>query len=189
METKARILIQLLLLSVGICLGMMLTRSCRNQTVITTEIVKTDTLTIAKVDTITIEKPVPYKVIERDTIYITDTLVGSYFVHEVKEYIHPTFYAKISGINAKLNEIKVYPKTVTKYITTTNTIYAEPKKWALAAGGEYERLGNIDFARVFGEVGYTDRANSFYIQAGNEVISRDWYVKFGYKRYLYGKGK
>lgn len=149
---------------------------------------QTDTLTVIKYDTLEIEKPVPYKVTERDTIYI-DTLVGSTFIHEVKEYIHPTFYAKVSGINANLDDIKVYPKTEYKYITTTNTIYAEPKKWALAAGGEYERLGSRDFARVFGEVGYTDKANNFYVQAGNEVISRDWYVKFGYKRYLYGKGK
>lgn len=92
---------------------------------------KTERDTVEKViyDTLEIEKPVPYKVTERDTIYITDTLVGSYFVHEVKEYIHPTFYAKISGINAKLNEIKVYPKTVTKYITTTEKVYEKPKKW------------------------------------------------------------
>ena len=172
---------------------MMVMKSCQQKEKPTVEAPESkterDTIEIIIYDTLEIEKPVPYKVTERDTIYITDTLVGSYFVHEVKEYIHSTFYAKISGINANLDDIKVYPKTEYKYITTTNTVYVEPKKWALAAGGEYERLGDMDFARVFGEVGYTDRANSFYVQAGNEVISRDWYVKFGYKRYLYGQGK
>ena len=164
---------------------MMVMKSCQPKEIVK-EIVQTDTLTVIKYDTLEIEKPIPYKVTERDTIYI-DTLKGSTFIHEIKEYVHPTFYAKVAGINAYLAEMIVYPKTEYKYITTTNTVYVEPKKWALAAGGEYERLGNMDFARVFGEVGYTDRANSFYVQAGNEVISRDWYVKFGYKRYILNK--
>lgn len=183
MEWKKNIVIGLLLLCVGGLLSMMLTKSCQNQTVITTEIVKTDTLTIAKVDTITIEKPVPYKVIERDTIYITDTLVGSYFVHEVKEYIHPTFYAKISGVNAKLNEIKVYPKTVTKYITTTEKVYQEPKKWGVLVGVEYEPIPK-NFIRLFGEIDYSDIKNIFFLQGGNELMNKNWFVKVGYKRTL-----
>ena len=193
MEWKKDILIGLLLLCVGILLGMMAMRSCQSkkQTTQPAEIIgsKTKDSVVVIIDTFEVEKPIPYKGVERDTIYITDTLVGSVLVQETKEYIHPTFYARVSGINAYLQEMIVYPKTEYKYITTTNTVYAEPKKWAIAAGGEYERLGNMDFARVFGEVGYTDRANSFYVQAGNEVISRDWFIKFGYKRYLYGKGK
>lgn len=172
---------------------MMLMRSCQPKEKPMVEIPESkterDTVEIVIYDTLEIEKPIPYKVTERDTIYI-DTLKGEAFVHEVKEYVHPTFYAKVAGINAYLADMIVYPKTEYKYITTTNTVYVEPKKWDMAIGGEYERIGSRDFARLFGELGYTDNANRFYVQAGNEVINRDWYIKFGYKRYiLNGKRK
>lgn len=125
-----RIITPLLLLSVGICFCTMLTRSCQKPKEIVTEIVKTDTLTIARVDTIKIEKPVPYKVIIKDTIYIRDT-VGITLVQEVKEYKDSTYYAKISGINAFLEEIKVYPKTTTKYVYQIEKVTEKPKKWGI----------------------------------------------------------
>ena len=118
----------LLSVFVGGLLSTMLMRSCQSPQVERVEVVKTDTLTITKVDTIEIIKPQPYKVTVTDTVYIRDT-VGTTLTQEVKEYIHPTYYAKISGINAYLEEIMVYPKTVTKYITTTEQVYIEPKKW------------------------------------------------------------
>lgn len=130
METKTKILTPLLLLFVGICFGMMLMRSCQKPKEIVTEIVKTDTLIIAKVDTIRIEKPVPYKVIIRDTIYIRDT-VGVTLVQEVKEYKDSTYYAKISGINAFLEEIRVYPKTTIKYVYQVEKVAEKPKKWGI----------------------------------------------------------
>lgn len=123
-------LIPLLLLSVGTCFGTMLTRLCSKPKEIVTEIVKTDTLTIAKVDTIKIEKPVPYKVIIRDTIYIRDT-VGVTLLQEVKEYKDSTYYAKISGINAFLEHIDVYPETVTKYVYKEKKVTEKPKKWGI----------------------------------------------------------
>lgn len=125
-----KIITPLLLLCVGVLLGTMLTRSCSKPKEIVTEIVKTDTLTIARVDTIRIEKPVPYKVIIRDTIYIRDT-VGITLVQEVKEYKDSTYYAKISGINAFLEEIKVYPKTTIKYVYQVEKINEKPKKWGI----------------------------------------------------------
>lgn len=127
---KIKIYHLLLSLFVGICLGMMLTRSCSKPKEIVTEIVKIDTLTIAKVDTIRIEKPVPYKVIIRDTIYIRDT-VGVTLLQEIKEYKDSTYYAKISGINAFLEEIKVYPKTTIKYVYQVEKVVEKPKKWGI----------------------------------------------------------
>lgn len=120
----------LLSLFVGIFSGMMLTRSCSKPKEIVTEIVKTDTLTIARVDTIKIEKPVPYKVIIRDTIYIRDT-VGVTLLQETKEYKDSTYYAKISGINAFLEEIRVYPKTAIKYVYQVQKVTEKPKKWGI----------------------------------------------------------
>ncbi len=106
----------------------------------TTEIVKTDTLTIAKVDTITIEKPIPYKVVIRDTIYIRDT-VGTILLQEVKEYKDSTYYARISGINAFLEEIRVYPKNTTKYVYNTEIVREKPKKWGI---GPVVGVGVVD---------------------------------------------
>lgn len=90
--------------------------------------ITTDTLIVQKVDTIKIVKPKPYKVVVRDTIYIQPPQV---LIQEVKEYKDSTYYAKISGINAYLEEIEVYPKTVTKYITVSKEIHQKPKKWGL----------------------------------------------------------
>jgi hypothetical protein len=114
---------------------MMLTRSCQQPEQIVTEIVKTDTLTITRVDTITIVKPQPYKVEVRDTIYINDNINdninGNIFIQEIKEYQDSTYYARISGINVYLEEIRVYPRTEYKYIAITEKVYEKPRKWGI----------------------------------------------------------
>ena len=138
-----KILTPLLLLCAGICAGMMLMRSYTKPQMPEPKIIR-DTTLITQIDTQYFTKPVPYKVIIRDTIYIKDT-VGVTLVQEVKEYKDSTYYAKISGINAFLEEIEVYPKTVTKYITVAKEIRQKPKKWGLGvsagmavAGGEFQ---------------------------------------------------
>lgn len=91
------------------------------------------------IDTITIERPVPYKVMVRDTISLTDTifLAGQILFQEIKEYKDSTYYARISGINAFLEEIRVYPRTVTNYINTTEKVYIQPSKWSIGLQGGY----------------------------------------------------
>jgi hypothetical protein len=86
-------------------------------------------------------------VVVRDTIYINGNINdnindningninGNIFVQEVKEYKDSTYYAKISGINAYLEEIRVYPKTITQYITNTERVYIQPKKWSVGIQG------------------------------------------------------
>ena len=82
----------------------------------------------------------PYKVTVKDTVYVnsfqndTDWKV---LAQEVKEYKDSTYYAKISGINAFLEHIEVYPKNTIKYITTTEIIREQPKKWAIGLQGGY----------------------------------------------------
>jgi hypothetical protein len=115
---------------------MMLTR-CNQPEQITTEIVTTDTVTVVRRDTIRIAEPKPYKVTVRDTIYITDTLVGTTLAQEVKEYKNSTYYARISGINAYLEEIKVFPRTEYKYIHTTEKVYEKPRKWGIGIQAGY----------------------------------------------------
>ena len=121
---------------VGGLLSMMLTRSCQKPKI---EIINKvgDTVIIERIDTFTVIKPVPYKV--TDTVYIYDTINntinGNIFVQQIKEYKDSTYYAKISGINAYLEEIRVYPKTITQYINTKEYVYVPPKKWSVGIQG------------------------------------------------------
>ena len=100
-----------------------------------------DTITEVYIDTHTVNKPVPYKVEVRDTVYINDTIndtiSGDIFVQQIKEYKDSTYYAKISGINAYLEEIRVYPKTITQYINTKEYVYVPPKKWSIGIQAGY----------------------------------------------------
>lgn len=128
----------IILLSIfaGALLGGMLMRSCQTPQIERVEVVKTDTLTITKVDTIEIVKPQPYKVEVRDTIYIDKEYSGHVFVQETKWFSdNKTYDMKVSGINVQLDWINVYPKTVTQYITTTEKVYVEPKKWSVGIQG------------------------------------------------------
>lgn len=133
---KKNLLIGLLLLCAGALLSMMATRLCQPKEIVT-EIIKTDTLLVERVDTITIIKPEPYKVIVRDTVYLPYPQNPQFpqnpqvFVQEVKEYKDSTYYARISGINAFLEEIRVYPKTTTKYITVAKEVKVKPKRWGI----------------------------------------------------------
>ena len=119
----------LLSLFVGICFGTMLTKSCSKPQMPEPKIIR-DTTLITQIDTQYFPKPVPYKVIIRDTIYIKDT-IGVTLLQEVKEYKDSTYYAKISGINAFLEEIRVYPKTTTKYVYQVEKVAEKPKKWGI----------------------------------------------------------
>lgn len=131
-----RILTPLLLLFVGVCLSTMLTRSCQKPKI---EIINKlgDTVIVERVDTFTIIKPVPYRVEVRDTIRLTDTIYigGQMLFQEVKEYKDSSYYARVSGINAFLEEIRVYPKCSTVYINTTEKVYLKPKKWDIGLQG------------------------------------------------------
>ena len=125
----------LLSLCVGALLSTTLTKSRQPQSV--TEIVTTDTITVVRHDTIIIAQPKPYKVVVRDTIVITEAQVGASLCQEVKEYKDSTYYARVSGINAYLEEIRVYPTETIKYINTTEIIREKPSKWAIGLQGGY----------------------------------------------------
>ena len=120
----------------GALLTMMLTRSCRQELQPEVQILR-DTTTIVQIDTQYFPKPEPYKVEVRDTVYITNPQYPQVLVQEVKEYRDSSYYARISGINAFLEHIEVYPKNTIKYITTTEIIREQPKKWAIGLQGGY----------------------------------------------------
>ena len=115
---------------------------------------------ISKYDTIQSEPIVVTKVLV-DTQYIlsplpylawidhTDTIRTDSCVHlrEYKEYQDSNYYAKVSGIAPRLDEIRVYPKTVyeTQYIY--RDVVHKPKRWGIGMSAGYG-VGKHGFSPV-----------------------------------------
>ena len=120
----------------GALLTMMLTRSCQVEPPLPEMMVLRDTITEVYIDTFTAYKPQPYKVMVHDTVYIEKGYAGHVFVQETKWFgDNETYDMQVSGINVELDWIKTYPKTVTQYINTTETVYIPPKKWSIGIQG------------------------------------------------------
>ena len=123
---------------VGGLLSTMLMRSCQVEPPLPEMMVLRDTITEVYIDTFTAYKPQPYKVVVRDTVAVNsfqNSTDWKVLVQEIKEYKDSTYYAKISGINAYLEEIRVYPKTITQYVNTKEYIYIPPPKWSIGIQG------------------------------------------------------
>nr|DAK99756.1 MAG TPA: hypothetical protein [Caudoviricetes sp.] len=103
---------------------------------------KADTVTsvhvVTKVDVDTqyILSPQPYVawIDNSDTIHASDTCSH---LREYKEYQDSNYYAKVSGVAPRLDEIRVYPKTVyeTQYIY--RDIVGKPKRWGIGLSAGY----------------------------------------------------
>lgn len=106
-------------------------RLIRYDTIVSDPIV----VTKVKVDTQYILSPFPYLA----WIDNTDTIRTDSCVHlrEYKEYQDSNYYAKISGVTPRLDEIRVYPKTVyeTKYVY--REITQKQKRWGLGLSAGY----------------------------------------------------
>lgn len=113
---------------------------CRSPSV--KEIPKYDTIQSAPivvtkvlVDTQYILSPLPYLA----WIDNTDTIRTDSCVHlrEYKEYQDSNYYAKVSGVAPRLDELSVYPKTVyeTQYIY--RDIVSKPKRWGIGVSAGY----------------------------------------------------
>lgn len=103
---------------------------------------KADTVTsvhvVTKVDVDTqyILFPVPYLawIDNSDTIHVSDTC---WHLREYKEYQDSNYYAKVSGVAPRLDEIRVYPCTIyqTEYIY--REITQKPKRWGIGLSAGY----------------------------------------------------
>ena len=93
-------------------------------------------VTKVDVDTMYILSPQPYIawIDKSDTIHLSDTC---WHLREYKEYQDSNYYVKISGVNPRLNEIKVYPRTIyqTEYIY--RDIMQNPKRWGIGLSAGY----------------------------------------------------
>lgn len=102
-------------------------------------------VTKVKVDTQYILSPFPYLA----WIDHTDTIRTDSCVHlrEYKEYQDSSYYAKISGVAPRLDELRVYPKTIyeTRYIY--RDIVSKPKRWGIGLSAGYG-VGKYGFTPV-----------------------------------------
>lgn len=102
-------------------------------------------VTEVKVDTQYILSPYPYLA----WVDHTDTIKTDSCVHlrEYKEYQDSNYYAKISGVAPRLDELIVYPKTVyeTQYIY--RNIVSKPKRWGIGLSAGYG-IGKHGFTSV-----------------------------------------
>lgn len=93
-------------------------------------------VTKVRVDTQYILSPMPYLawIDNTDTIYVSDSC---WHLREYKEYQDSNYYAKVSGIAPRLDEIRVYPKTVyeTQYIY--RDVVHKTKRWGIGLSAGY----------------------------------------------------
>lgn len=96
----------------------------------------TNTVRKIQVDTMYILSPQPYLawIDNSDTIHVNDTC---YHLREYKEYQDSNYYAKVSGVAPRLDEIRVYPRTIyqTEYIY--RDITQKPKRWGIGLSAGY----------------------------------------------------
>lgn len=103
---------------------------------------KADTVTsvhvVTKVDVDTqyILFPVPYLawIDNSDTIHVSDTC---WHLREYKEYQDSAYYAKVSGVDPRLDEIRVYPRTVYEKQYIYRDIVSKPKRWGIGVSAGY----------------------------------------------------
>lgn len=93
-------------------------------------------VTRVDVDTQYILSPQPYIawIDNSDTIHASDTCSH---LREYKEYQDSNYYAKVSGVQPRLDELRVYPKTIyeTQYIY--RDIVCKPKRWGIGLSAGY----------------------------------------------------
>lgn len=117
--------------------GMVIGWLCRPINVKDTIVVQKDTIIVR--DTLTIEKPIPVKVTQKETLLVavTDTLRVKDTLYitlpkEVKVYANKDYYAEVCGYQPSLDYLEIYQKTTT--ISKTETV--KEKKNYLSAGVE-----------------------------------------------------
>lgn len=126
----------ILIASLAFCLGWCSRSPTEGNIGNTDTITSVHVVTKVDVDTQYILFPVPYLawIDNSDTILVSDTC---YHLREYKEYRDSSYYAKVSGVAPRLDEIRVYPKTVTQYVYRDRIVSNKPKRWGLGLSAGY----------------------------------------------------
>lgn len=132
MKSLPYILIAFLAFSLGWCSRSPTKEVYKYDTIQSEPIVETE----VKIDTQYILSPFPYLawIDHTDTIYMRDSC---WHLREYKEYRDSNYYAKVSGIAPRLDEFRVYPKTLyeTQYIY--RDVVHKPKRWGVGVSAGY----------------------------------------------------
>jgi hypothetical protein len=132
MKSLPYILIAFLAFSLGWCSRSPTKEVYKYDTIQSEPIVETE----VKIDTQYILSPFPYLawIDHTDTIYMGDSC---WHLREYKEYRDSNYYAKVSGIAPRLDEFRVYPKTLyeTQYIY--RDVVHKPKRWGVGVSAGY----------------------------------------------------
>ena len=96
-------------------------------------IFSTEVHTIIKHDTCSFYYPMPVLCYKTDSIRIGDTIL----YREHKEYKDSNYTAYISGIDARMDSIFVYPKNIYTERIETRTIRIKPKRWNVGLQAGY----------------------------------------------------
>ena len=96
----------------------------------------TNTVRKIQVDTMYILSPQPYLawIDNSDTIHVSDTC---WHLREYKEYQDTSYYAKVSGVAPRLDEIRVYPRTIYQAEYIYRDIVQKNKRWGLGLSAGY----------------------------------------------------
>ena len=141
-------LLYIIVAALAFCLGW-----CSHSSSLPVRPIKYDTImsdpivvTKVKVDTQYILSPLPYLA----WIDHTDTIRTDSCIHlrEYIEYRDSNYYAKISGVAPRLDELRVYPETVYETRFIYRDIISKPKKWGIGLSVGYG-VGNNGFTPVF----------------------------------------
>lgn len=99
-------------------------------------ITSVNVVTRVDVDTMYILSPQAYIawIDNSDTIRASDTCCH---FREYKVYQDSNYYAKVSGVAPRLDEIRVYPKTVTEYVYRDRIVSNKQKRWGLGLSAGY----------------------------------------------------
>lgn len=132
MKSLPYILIAFLAFSLGWCSRSPTKEVYKYDTIQSEPIVETE----VKIDTQYMLSPFPYLawIDHTDTIYMGDSC---WHLREYKEYRDSNYYAKVSGIAPRLDEFRVYPKTLyeTQYIY--RDVVHKPKRWGVGVSAGY----------------------------------------------------
>lgn len=96
----------------------------------------TNTFRKIQVDTMYILSPQAYIawIDNSDTIHASDTC---WHLREYKEYQDSNYYAKVSGVAPRLDEIRVYPRTIYQTEYVYRNITQKPKRWGIGMSAGY----------------------------------------------------
>lgn len=126
----------ILIAVLAFCLGWCSRSPTKSKSGIADTITSVHVVTKVDVDTQYILFPVPYLawIDNSDTIHVSDTC---WHLREYKEYSDSSYYAKVSGVAPRLDEIRVYPKTVTQYVYRDRIVSNTKKRWGFGLSAGY----------------------------------------------------